>query len=1096
MTGKHVAPLISTSGAGYIYEYTLGAIMLVHLLKHSHPPGLQVPVVEVGLNQHVLGHLLDDIVVRGESGRLCEFQVKRTVTVTASDGEFVDFLIQALQTLEDRKDEVLRGDLVLGLIAEGQARPLDELKGLARTARAHSKHDSFFRVFAPGAVGGERRTRLEHVQNAVQRAMDRGAPNFGDVDITTHRFLRALQVWHAEVSDNGRDLRSALSDLEPVAEEFGETSGNLFARLVEIVQELVVDAGDVDAEEVRVNLRRRGLRERSADAPAVVTAKIDADAVVRGPIDSLGLRHEVDHAEDLLARRDPAAPDAFASIAKQLNEKHFGPHAMIMLRRRADALEVVGRVGEAMLTRVGMAWDELDGSPTFDGALLALGGFPHSGDAPMPESTERAYWVAYTAIRPGGSGELTEPLARFDALEQGDPYRGHAAVFLAENAIAANKLDAVLDRTDVFRSIALEAARGPEESTRLQAVRLGMCLADATGEWKELLREAQRRYAPPIKAWVRARCARYLALSGDGPEAEAKYLRAIEIASNSEMMEEAAEWLYALRAARWLYGRAGAGEDPEEHPLAQALRPHARPSALPGSQHTAELALTALADESRPEEALERCYRWRWQSVIRAQLADELIVLRTIGSLLERREDILPAIESFVRANSAEKASAAARHLPDSRTHIDQDLWTPVPMRRAAVYSAAAAAADLLDDDEALAWCKKAIDEITDPDTDKPRTHGAPALRAFDVLGSMCEVKPAEEADALLQLLDPIIDRPANVAWESDLATAQILLALASRPLAVPMLARAIVADQRMARIITSRRDILVAHRDVLAQLLAPFAAENQYACLAIVRSGADPAPVVQLARKEVEQELAPQPSDQHHGPHMGAPEIGTLATILDDETRTRFATTMLERALDQDRDNVSRWHDLAALFNISTNIDGAVKGLLLPGVMEIASGQRVGDRLMFPDIDLGLTTMALRCAAKLDPDPNMCREIESIGLMHLRAAEENVQWEVTQALAFLPPEKSHLDLGQFSVHPIAALRALAGIRWAKDPSVLPFERAQQLARDPDYQVRRGLAQTLQSSDAPITDEAREIIAILRQDVRRSVRTPALQAVV
>jgi hypothetical protein len=1093
MTGKHVAPLISTSGGGYIYEYAVGAIMLVHLLRHSHPPGLRVSVVEVGLNQHVLGHLLDDIVVHGESGTVCEFQVKRTVTVTASDREFVDFLIQALQTLDDRKEEVSGGELALGLIAEGNARALDELKGLARTARAHAQYDTFAKVLAPGAVASELRTRLEHVQNAVRRAMDRGAPNLGDVNIATHRFLRALQVWHADVSDNGRDLRSALGDLEPIAQEFGATSGNLFARFVEIVQELVVDAADVDADTVRMHLRRRGLR---ADAPAVVIAKIDADAVVRGPIESLGLKSEVENAEDLLGRGDPGAADAFESIAKRLNENHFGPHAMIMLRRRADALERAGRVGEAMLTRVGLAWEELDHSPTLDGALFALNGFPPPGDAPPPQSTERAYWTAYAAVRPG-SGELTELLERFDALDEGDLYRGQAAVFLAENAIAANKPSAVLDRTDVFRSIALEAARSPEESTRLQAARLGMCLADATGEWKELLREVQRRYAPRIRAWVRARYARYLALSGDGPEAEAKYLRAIEIASNSEMMEEAAEWLYALGAARWLYGRAGAGEDPDEHPLAQALRPQARPSALPGSQHTAELAVTALADESRPGEALERCYRWRWQAVIRAQLADELTVLRAIGSLLERREDIVPAVESFVRANSAEKAAAAARRLPDNRLDLGIGLLTPVPMRRAAAYAAAVAAADLLDDDEARRWAEAATAEIPSGPWDGQLRHWHVILQALKVLGSMCEVLPTDQADVLLQLLDPIIDRPANIGWESDQAPARILLALASRPAAVPMLARAIVADQRMAKIIKSRPEVLRAHRDLLAERLTPFAADNRDACLAIIRSGADPAAAVQLARSEVERELAPQPNQAGViSPHMSAPDTGILASILDHETRNRFAITMLERALDQDRDELSRWHDLAGLSNISTDLDQAIKSQLLPGVMELASGQHVGDQLISFDTDIGLTTIALRCAATLDPDRSTCREIERIGLTHLRAAKENVQWEVTQALAFLPPERSHLDLGQFAVHPIAPIRALAGIRWAKDPSVLPYERARDLARDSDYQVRRGLAQALQLSDGPTTDEAREIIAILRQDVRRSVRTPALQAMV
>jgi hypothetical protein len=102
---------------------------------------------------------------------------------------------------------------------------------------------------------------------------------------------------------------------------------------------------------------------------------------------------------------------------------------MIMLRSRADALAAAGRVGEAMLTRAGLAWDEPDGSPTWDGALLALNGLPPGRDAPLPQSTERAYWVATTAVRPGGSGELTELLERFDALDQGDLDARHAAVF-------------------------------------------------------------------------------------------------------------------------------------------------------------------------------------------------------------------------------------------------------------------------------------------------------------------------------------------------------------------------------------------------------------------------------------------------------------------------------------------------------------------------------------------------------------------------------------------------------------------------------------------------------------------------------------------
>jgi hypothetical protein len=62
----------------------------------------------------------------------------------------------------------------------------------------------------------------------------------------------------------------------------------------------------------------------------------------------------------------------------------------------------------------------------------------------------------------------------------------------------------------------------------------------------------------------------------------------------------------------------------------------------------------------------------------------------------------------------------------------------------------------------------------------------------------------------------------------------------------------------------------------------------------------------------------------------------------------------MLERAMDQDRDELSRWHDLAGLSNISTDIDQAIKRQLLPGVMELASGQHVADQLVFFDADVG----------------------------------------------------------------------------------------------------------------------------------------------
>ncbi len=134
------------------------------------------------------------------------------------------------------------------------------------------------------------------------------------------------------------------------------------------------------------------------------------------------------------------------------------------------------------------------------------------------------------------------------------------------------------------------------------------------------------------------------------------------------------------------------------------------------------------------------------------------------------------------------------------------------------------------------------------------------------------------------------------------------------------------------------------------------------------------------------------------------------------------------------------------------------------------------------------MSALALRCAASLGPDPAQCAEIEHLGLAYLRAASEPARWQVVQALAALPPEHSQLDLRSAAIHPVAAVRALAAVRWAANPSALPVNLATDLARDPDHRVRRNLARALAASGTDPT-RADGILNIMSQDVRRSVRS-------
>jgi hypothetical protein len=234
MTKKSAVSPAASGGAGTLFEYRVAAIVFSHLLSGTHLPGLSVPIVGVALQQRVRGSLLDDIVVDGEPGPhpLCtQYQVKRTLAVTASDGDFVAVMTQALHTLHERGEEVARGDLALGLIARGDQDALEQLDALTEHARGHSSHQTFAEVFVPGVVDKRVRARLTHVRNAVEVAIAQGAPDLGGADLSAHAILSALHVWRVSDGDDGADYLAALDRIAPAAASFEVSSVDLFGHL-------------------------------------------------------------------------------------------------------------------------------------------------------------------------------------------------------------------------------------------------------------------------------------------------------------------------------------------------------------------------------------------------------------------------------------------------------------------------------------------------------------------------------------------------------------------------------------------------------------------------------------------------------------------------------------------------------------------------------------------------------------------------------------------------------------------------------------------------------------------------------------------------
>ncbi|MEO3810783.1 hypothetical protein ABGB17_17425 [Sphaerisporangium sp. B11E5] len=1091
MPKKKIVSAEATGGAGTLFEYRIAAIMLTHLLRGTHPPGLPVPIAALALQQRVRGHLLDDIVVYGRQlpvALYTEFQVKTSLTVSPRNHDFIDVITQALHVLDENAQGVALGDICLGIVAKPKG-DLEQLSKLASRAAAHASERTFFESSVKGAFAEKYRERLNKIRDAVTIAQARGAPTLGGVHAATHAFLHNLHVWCPLVEEGERDLQEALDRITPIAESFDVTSRSLFGDLADLAKTWGRMAGVVDADTVLRHLRRRGLKPRSAEVSSASSHDIEVDAIVRGPLDSLDLRASEVEAKRLLKAGDNRAAVHYAELSERLRSANFTPHAELMKRREAEALRACGEVEAAVRLSVSLAWDHLDRVQPWEAGFALLDRADHEGNRiSFTQESRRLLDVVDAAVWVAKGSDLASYVPKFDALATGDHDELRAAVFLCEEAIADGQPNLVLERLDPLRAIVDRSVAPGGSRVKELAVRVRMCLADATGEWGDLVREMHRLLPRRMIAWLYARNARYLALSGDGPNSQHFYLEAIERASAEKMFDEAADWLYALRTVRFWFDTS---HDDPQHSIAQALRPHARPSTLPGSPHVSELALRAAQDDTTPGEGLRQVQRWRWQAVVRAQITSELEAEKVLGSLLENQGDAVQATGCYIRSGAAKRAAAAARSFPEQPAHVPAAPHNAVPTSRAAAYAASATVSDLLKDDDARWWADKALDEISLDPISFPSIEPSPYVHAFDVLQAVADVLNGRQAERLLQQLELLLSEPSGWFRGIDKQVAHILISLAELGYeqAISLLIPPLLTDERMGEFIWTDIARAKRHAELLSRLLSHSISKSLPACLAIIRAGADPAPTLALARTVVERQLSPTEPGETDGNsiHWNAPTDATLATVLDQETKNDFAVTLLDRALNQRKSYRNRDRDIRALHILSSHVDTQTKRLCLSRLLDLARG-RYCDRPVKQHEENTLPIMALRCAAMLDPDPDQSAEIEHIALTTLGAEGVNVQWHIGKAIARLPTAHSTLHPQQSATHPYPALRALAAYRWGDSPALLPHEIALQLATDKNPSVRRELATALMR--APILDPGRlEIVELLRSDPRRSVRT-------
>jgi hypothetical protein len=829
-------------------------------------------------------------------------------------------------------------------------------------------------------------------------------------------------------------------------------------------------------------------------------ASIAADAILRGPVAHLGLTDDLRRAEEAVGERPDEAAELLAQVADRLEGSDFVPHASPVRELQAMALRAAGRRAEEAWVRIDLSWRQLDAGDT-GSAAIQIREIGEWGDEAPEEVVRCANALSHAIrLRRDYAGTLDQLAEAVDALTDGDPHRVDAVLVLAEEAVAARRPEFVQARSDLLHDLAVSMPHTYQGL--LIAARLRMCRVECIGGWEEMAATARDHYPSVVTALVLARHARHLALVPQPQASVARWRDAVERACVEGLNDDAADWLYGLRAVRLQNGLVGTDIN-DLHRHAQALRAAGSGTLLPEPYPARVRALANLRDKQWPD-ALETVRRYLWRSVVGADWPGELEAHELLGDLFAQTGRGHEAIRHYVIAGEGNKLKELAAGAPDEPVRLPGNLLTPRPWERAAAFSFASATADLIVDEDARYWCSAAFREVTDHPQPAPPGAPNPMLAAFKAFGQLAAVSTVQQAQRFLQIGRELVPRQPNVYHLTDEGHVHALIGIARahpdlRAEALDQLLQALLVDQRMAELLLRHgRDLL---RDdsirTVAAVKEAAAGGSLYAALALIAAEADTTQAESLARQRLEAALAPRvhpPGVFAFGTGLG--QTAALVTVLPEDDRVRFARGMLDFANDHEEVAHNRREALAALRGIARRIPDDVRDELFEQILSFVEGRHdtaEGDpsfpatadpleRFRFSLGDASLARTALMAAAALARNPDQYSAIQRNAMVQLRDATDEQTNSIAVALASLPSKAITVPLEVLASHPSHWLRALAAVVWAQRTDQ-PEEIGVALARDSSRDVRGSLAVSLRNDD-----RHESVGAILSNDPRRSIR--------
>ena len=275
---------------------------------------------------------------------------------------------------------------------------------------------------------------------------------------------------------------------------------------------------------------------------------LDADALLRGPVQALDLTSDVEEAAQSFASNAPAeAAIHYARVAEKLRDR-FPGHAARFDQLRATALREAGKPDESHDVLMKLAIRSLFERVEPQLSPEVRRGLEELYDEVDEVRRARGGALIYFGRCHEHAGALQRLAECFDNLDSDDEYAPFIAVLLAEAALATSDFQTVLDRRE---SLQKAGARG-DTSIGLR-VRAALGDAGVDDVWPTLIKEAEAlRFPAPEGTYVCLRGARWCARNGQIDKAESLYRVAIKLGSEAglDLDVENALWslttLYAL----------------------------------------------------------------------------------------------------------------------------------------------------------------------------------------------------------------------------------------------------------------------------------------------------------------------------------------------------------------------------------------------------------------------------------------------------------------------------------------------------------------------------------------------------------------------